>query len=142
MIVKTVGFIICDDDGAVLPDVLVGGDRVDDTRGHSLRELAVGIARMIVVAGLRRLDRGELRWREAVLVGVVRVLDDGGFARIFEVIVAAANVENAARARQDVLPYVGEKISFAAQIGLLGGIVGDIAEILRAIVVAGNVLVG
>src|SRR3984885_14247824 len=97
---------------------------------------------MIVVAGLRRLDRGELRRREAVVIGVVRVLDDGGFARIFEVIVAAANVENAARARQDVLPYVGQEIAFASQIGLLGGIVGDIAEILRAIVVADVVLVG
>src|ERR1700729_3249472 len=72
VIIKAGGFVIGDDDGAVLPDVLVGGDRVDDACGHSLRELAVGIARMIVVAGLPRPDRGEPRRGRALLVGVFR----------------------------------------------------------------------
>ena len=62
--------------------------------------------------------------------------------RIVEVVVAAADIEDAARARQHVLRHVGEEIAFAAQIGLLGRIVGDIAEILRAIVVADVVLMG
>jgi hypothetical protein len=46
------------------------------TRAAMASELAVGIARMIVVAGFRCLDRRELVRREAVFIGVVRILDD------------------------------------------------------------------
>src|ERR1700729_910669 len=95
---------------------------------------------MIVVAGLRRPDRGELGRREAVFVGVVRILDDGRIVGIFEVVVAAADIENAVRARQNILRHVREEVAFTAEIGLLGRIVGDIAEILRTVMVADVIL--
>src|ERR1700733_3427986 len=57
-----------------------------------------------------------------------------------EVVVAAADIENAARARQNILRHVGEEVAFAAEIGLLGRIVGYVAEILRPVMVADVVL--
>ena len=59
---------------------------------------------------------------------------------VIEIVVAAADVEHAARARKRVLRHVGEEVAFAAQIGLFGRVVGDIAEILRAVVMADVVL--
>ena len=56
--------------------------------------------------------------------------------RIVEVVIAAAEIEDAARRRQRAFRDVGEEVAFAAQVGLLDRIVREIAEVLRAVVVA------
>ena len=56
MIVEAIGLIVGDDDGALRP-VWAVGDRVDRVAQKGFADLRVGVAWMIVVAGIRRLDR-------------------------------------------------------------------------------------
>ena len=53
-----------------------------------------------------------------------------------EVEVAAADIEDAAGRRQRAVRHVGEEVALALEVHLLDRIVGDVAEILRAVVVA------
>jgi len=56
VVVEAIGFIVGDDDGALLP-ILAPGDRVDGVSQKGLADLRVGVARVVVIAGEIGLDR-------------------------------------------------------------------------------------
>ncbi len=136
VVVEAVGLVIGDDDRALRPERRVAGDRIDHARRHGLRDLPVRIARMVVVTGLRRLDRGDFRLGERG--GIVRILNRR--RQVLVVAEAAANVEHAAVRRQVVVPDIVEEVGFAAEVGAQRRIVGEIAEVLRTLMM-GDVIV-
>ena len=133
VIVEPVRLVIGDDDRALAPDLRARGDGVDDAGVHRLGDLVVGIAGMIVVAGLGGVDRGD--FRHASAPPGRDSSGSGSAAAGLEVVVAAADVDHAAGRRQVVVVDVVEEVVLALQVVPFVEVVGDVAEILRAVVV-------
>ena len=127
VVVKAVRLIVGDDDRALFPDLRVRRDRVDHAGRHGLADLPVGVARVVVVARLRRVNRGDFSRRR---VGVGDRRRQPHLVRV-----AAADVEHAAFG-QGVVRHVGEEIGHAAEVRAKRRRVGKIAEILRPLVMA------
>ena len=132
VVIEPVRLVVGDDDGALVPHLRPGRDGVDDAGHHRFAELTVAVAGVVVVAGLGLADRGTVGVRERGRV--VRV--GHGRREAGQVGEAAADVEHAAVGREVALPHVAEEVAEAAKVGLVGRVVGDVAEILWPLVVA------
>ncbi len=128
MVVEAIRLVIGDDDCALIPELRIRRDRVDRAGRHRLADLAVGIAWVVVVARFGLVNGGNLI-RPRVGVRDRR-------CQPLLVRVAAADVEHAAFG-QRIVGYVGEEVTKPAQAGVAHlRRIGNIAKILRAVVMA------
>ncbi len=112
VVVVTLALVVGDDDGALVP-VRAAGDGVDLAGDQRLRDLGVGVGRVVVVAdevGLhdRRLGVQRVAGRE---VGRVERRRQPG-----DVLVAAAHVDHAAARRHGAVAHVGEEVAEPLQV--------------------------
>src|SRR5579875_1273324 len=118
VVVVPFGIVPGDDDGALGP-VGACGDGVDGLSDESFADLGIGLARMVATTEKIALDFG---------VGVGRLEMEGIEA-------AALDEKKSAIERKGMRGESGEKIVHAVEFAAELGIVGDVAEVLRAVVV-------